>query len=48
MRSALDVLRLEKHYVVHAGAQVWPVAERIAALPLAGLFEHLRDERERG
>ena len=48
MRSALDVLRLEKLYVVHAGAQAWPMAERIAALPLAGLFEHLRDERERG
>ena len=48
MRSALDVLRLEKLYVVHAGATAWPMAGRIAALPLAGLFEHLRDERERG
>jgi len=48
MRSALDVLRLEKLYVVHAGAESWPMDERIAALPLAGLFEHFRDERERG
>ncbi len=48
MRSALDVLRLDKLYVVHAGANAWPMDERIAALPLAGLFEHFRDERERG
>ncbi|MBN8477035.1 ATP-binding protein [Sulfuritalea sp.] len=48
MRSALDVLRLDKLYVVHAGAKAWPMDERIAALPLAGLFEHFRDERERG
>lgn len=46
MRSALDVLRLEKLYVVHAGAEAWPMDERIAAVPLAGLFKHLRDERE--
>lgn len=45
MRSALDVLRLEKLYVVHAGAETWPMDERIAALPLAELFEHLCDER---
>ena len=48
MRSALDVLRLEKLYVVHAGVGAWPMDERIAALPLTGLFEHFRDERERG
>lgn len=48
MRSALDVLRLDKLYVVHAGADAWPMDDRIAALPLARLFEHLRDERERG
>lgn len=48
MRSALDVLRLEKLYVVHAGADAWPMDEHITALPLTGLFEHLRDERERG
>jgi predicted AAA+ superfamily ATPase len=48
MRSALDVLRLEKLYVVHAGADAWPMDERIAALPLTGLFEHFRGERERG
>lgn len=45
MRSALDVLQLERLYVVHAGAEAWPMDERIAALPLAGLFEHLRGER---
>lgn len=48
MRSALDVLRLDKFYVVHTGAEAWPMDESIAALPLAGLFEHFRDERERG
>jgi predicted AAA+ superfamily ATPase len=48
MRSALDVLRLEKLYVVHAAVGAWPMDERIAALPLTGLFEHFRDERERG
>ncbi len=48
MRSALDVLRLDRLYVVHAGAEAWPMAERIAALPLAGLFEHLREERQGG
>jgi predicted AAA+ superfamily ATPase len=48
MRSALDVLRLDKLYVVHAGAKSWPMDERIAALPLAGLFEHLLDEHEHG
>lgn len=47
MRSALEVLRLDKLYVVHAGADAWPMHERIAALPLAGLFEHLHGERER-
>ncbi len=46
MRSALDVLRLEKLYVVHAGKDIWPMAERIVAVPLAGLFDHLRDERD--
>lgn len=46
MRSALDALRLEKLYVVHAGADAWPMDERIAALPLAGLFEQLHGERE--
>lgn len=48
MRSALDVLRLEKLYVVHAGAETWPMDERIVALSLAGMVEHLRFERERG
>jgi predicted AAA+ superfamily ATPase len=47
MRSALDVLRLDKLYVVHAGKDAWPIDERIAALPLAGLFEQMRGERER-
>jgi predicted AAA+ superfamily ATPase len=48
MRSALDVLRLEKLYVVHAGTQAWLMDKRIAAVPLAGIFERLRFERERG
>jgi len=45
MRSALEVLRLEKLFVVHAGKDAWPMAERIEALPLAKLFERLRVER---
>lgn len=48
MRSALEVLRLEQLYVVHAGAAAWPMGERIAAVPLGGLFETLHNERERG
>jgi len=48
MRSALDVLRLDRLYVVHAGAEAWPMDERIAALPLAGLFEQMREERQGG
>jgi predicted AAA+ superfamily ATPase len=48
MRSALEVLHLDKLYVVHAGAAAWPMGERIAAVPLGGLFETLRNERERG
>jgi len=48
MRSALEVLHLDKLYVVHAGATAWPMGERIAAVPLGGLFETLRNERERG
>lgn len=48
MRSALEVLHLDKLHVVHAGATAWPMGERIAAVPLGGLFEILRNERERG
>ncbi|HRD94223.1 MAG: ATP-binding protein [Candidatus Accumulibacter sp.] len=48
MRSALDVLRLEKLYVVHPGREAWLMDQRIVAVPLAGILEHLRVERERG
>ncbi len=48
MRAALEVLRLEKLYVVHAGAGTWPMDERVVAVPLAGLFDQLRGERECG
>lgn len=48
MRSALATLRLDELYVVHAGAAAWPLDERIQAVPLAGLFERLRQERQRG
>jgi len=37
MHSALEVLKLEKLYVVHAGAGSWPLSERVYALPLSGL-----------
>ncbi len=45
MRSALEVLHLDKLYVVHAGTAAWPMGERIAAVPLGGLLETLRSER---
>jgi len=48
MRSALEVLHLDKLYVVHAGATAWPMGERVDAVPLGGLFETLRNEHERG
>jgi hypothetical protein len=48
MRSALDVLRLEKLYVVHPGREAWLMDQRIVAVPLAGIRERLRVERERG
>jgi predicted AAA+ superfamily ATPase len=41
MKSALDSLRLERLFVIHAGAQSWPLAERVEAVALAGLFERL-------
>lgn len=48
MRSALATLRLERLFVVHAGAESWPMDECIEAVPLGGLFGHLRAEREQG
>ena len=44
MKSAVNALRLEKLYVVHAGGASWPLGERVEALPLAGLFERLAGE----
>jgi uncharacterized protein len=41
MKSAMESLRLEKLYVVHAGNRAWPLGERIEAVPLSALFEHL-------
>jgi predicted AAA+ superfamily ATPase len=41
MKSAMESLRLAKLYVVHAGDRSWPLAERIEAVPLGTLFEHL-------
>jgi len=41
MFSALDNLELERIYVVHAGAHVFPLGERITALPLTGLRDGL-------
>ena len=37
MRSALEVLKLERLYVVHAGKTSWPLAEKVTALHAAGL-----------
>lgn len=38
MKSALDALRLERLFVVHAGSTAWLLAERVEALPLHALF----------
>ncbi len=34
MRSALEDLRLDRLYVIHAGHATFPLAERITAVPL--------------
>lgn len=44
MRSALDNLKLDRLYLIHAGRQGWPLAERIEALPLAELNRFARLE----
>ena len=41
MRSALEALRLDRLFVVHAGRESWPLADRVEAVPLAGLAERL-------
>lgn len=41
MKSALESLRLERLFVVHAGAKSWPLAERVEAVPLRDLFQRL-------
>jgi uncharacterized protein len=41
MRTALDALRLDRLFVVHAGRESWSLADRIEAVPLAGLTERL-------
>lgn len=43
MRSALDLLGLQRLFVVHAGSEAWPMAERIDAVPLAGIFGRLAE-----
>lgn len=45
MKSALDALRLDRLFVVHAGATAWPLAERVEALPLGELFERVSEFR---
>jgi len=42
MRSALEALQLERLFVIHAGREAWPMAERIEALPLADIAARLR------
>jgi predicted AAA+ superfamily ATPase len=41
MRSALDGLKLERLYVVHAGSDAFPLAKNIEALPLARIEREL-------
>lgn len=45
MKSALDALRLERLFVVHAGEGAWLLAERVEALPLKELFERVAELR---
>ena len=45
MKSALDDLRLDRLFVVHAGTTSWPLAERVEALPLGELFERTAEFR---
>jgi predicted AAA+ superfamily ATPase len=42
MRSALQALKLEHLYVIHAGRDTFPLAERVTALPLARIEQDLR------
>ncbi|MDP1651521.1 MAG: ATP-binding protein [Rhodocyclaceae bacterium] len=42
MHSACEALQLERLFVVHAGRETWPMAERIEALPLADVAARLR------
>lgn len=41
MRSALELLDLQRLFVVHAGRDTWPMADRIEAVPLAGIFARM-------
>ncbi len=41
MRSAMDVLNLDRLDVIHAGDRAWPMAERIRAVPLARLADEI-------
>jgi hypothetical protein len=43
MRSALDALRLDRLFVIPAGRESWPLADRIEAVPLALLMERLTE-----
>lgn len=45
MRSAVEALELERLFVIHAGKQAWPMAERIEAVPLAQLASRWPLER---
>jgi hypothetical protein len=44
MRAALDDLRLRHIFVVHAGADSFPLAPKISAMALTSASEHLRLE----
>ena len=41
MHSALDALRLDRLFVIHAGRNSWSLADQVEAVPLAGLTERL-------
>jgi predicted AAA+ superfamily ATPase len=45
MRSSLKDLRLDKLTVIHAGVDIYPMGDRVEAVPLRRVCEHLRPIR---
>lgn len=41
MRSALEALRLDRLFVIHAGRDAWPLADRVEAVPLSHIVQSI-------